>query len=84
MSTTHLASFGNLFGPDMIIIVGLQFVAVIVVIFLLVRYLTRRGTAQQTGNQPEARLGKLDAMHRNGLLSNEEYEQQRRRILTEI
>ncbi len=84
MNAISLGSFSNLFGPDMMIIAGLEFVAVIVVIFFVVRFFNRRGTSQQTGNPPEARLGKLDALRRNGLVTNEEYEQQRRRILTEL
>ena len=83
MSILPLGSFGNLFGPDMMIIAVLNVLVVLGIVWL-VRFLMRGGTSGHPARSPDERLQKLDALRRAGLVTDAEYGEQRRRILAEI
>jgi hypothetical protein len=79
-----LGSFGNLVGPDMIVIFGLNAIIIGGGIVLLVRLLGSRRASHVNGIPAGERLQKLDSLRRTGLVTEEEYAEQRRRILAEI
>lgn len=84
---TSLASIFNLGGPDLIIIVVILafWVAVIGGIVLLVRFLTRRNsTGEANTSTPQTRLEQIQALRSSGAINDLEYEEQRKRILSEV
>ena len=78
-----LGAFGLFFGPDMVILGGLQ-VLFIVGLVLLARFLARRGRTAGTKPPKAPRLRTLEALRQDGVVSEAEYAEQRRRIVAEI
>ena len=83
ISTFQLGALGNLIGWDGIIVLGVQ-IAFVVGFVLLVRFLIRRGATDQSGGALETRLHKLDSLRHRGAISEAEYQDQRRRILSRV
>ena len=87
MSTSlSLASFSNLAGPDLIIIffVLAFWGGIIAGIVFLVRFFTRRNATTNTNATPEQRLQRLDSLRSSGSITESEYQEQRRRILSQV
>ena len=78
-----LGAHGLFFGPDMVFLVGLQALCIVGIV-LLARYAARRGRTAGTQEPTAERLRKLEALRRDGLLSEGECAEQRRRIVAEI
>ena len=75
--------FGNFVDLDFILVGAVQ-VFVIVGIVVLAIWLANRTKLRSAGNPPAKRLETLAALHRAGTINAREYEEQRRRILTEL
>ena len=81
-----LSSFGNLFGPDAIIIflilliLGVPTIGVIA----LVLYLCRRESTKRPPLTTAERLHELELLKQQNLVSDAEYEEQRRRIISGV
>lgn len=85
--TTLVAAFGNLFGPDVIMIALLLvfFVGPVVGVIIGIVYLCRRKSAQRPPPLPASeRLRELDLMKEQNLISAAEHEEQRRRIISGV
>ncbi|MEA3189096.1 MAG: hypothetical protein QOD99_2926 [Chthoniobacter sp.] len=81
-----LANFYNLAGPDLIVIffVLAFWFGLIAGIVLLVRFLVRRKTDDRATNKPEQRLQQLESLRSSGSITDSEYQEQRRRILSQV
>lgn len=81
-----LSSFGNLFGPDaliiflFLIILGVPVIGVIA----LVLYLCSRDSGKRRPPTTTERLQQLELLKQQGLISDAEYETQRHQIISGV
>ncbi len=68
-------------GLDGFIILGAP---ILIGLILIVRFFVRMSTSDQSGSTPEARLQKLDSMRGSDAITEAEYQEQRRRILSQV
>jgi len=69
-------------GQDMLIIFGVIFW--LVIIFTTVRALRKQFGIRKQVPSPEERLKKLDQLKKGSLITDQEYDQQRKRIISEV
>lgn len=80
-----LSSFGNLFGPDTLIIFLFLLIigAPVIGVIALVVYLCSRDSTRRPLTTTE-RLQQLELLKQQGLISDAEYEEQRRQIISGV
>jgi hypothetical protein len=85
---THFPVISSLFnvgGPDLLIILLLAFIILgIFAIIRVVRFMARPKSTSLMSSTPEERLRKLESMRSSGTITDNEYQEQRRRILSEV
>ena len=83
MSPSLLGSFSNIMGLDGLVIFLIQ-IAFVVGLVLLVRFFVRKSASERSGGTTESRLAQLEAMRSGRTITEAEYQEQRRRILSQI